>query len=149
MLPIDTLSERAEALLATRGYTPDTVYAAVRLDRAADGEAREITLALSEEGLLFRIDPEKDQIDELSLTDYTHPYADSLLSAVRLFATFTPPEGGEPYTVALAGGSPAVRSRLFVFLSVWEAYERGERMTGTESLFDASYPPPPRRLSTQ
>ena len=145
MLPIDTLSERAAALLATRGRTPDTVYAAVRLDRAADGGAREVTLALTEDGLLFRIDPEKDRIDELLLTEYTHPYADSLLSAVRLFATYTPRDGGEPYTVALAGGTAASRGRLFVFLSVWEALERGEHMTGSESLFDSSRPPPPPR----
>ena len=147
MLPIDTLRGDAAALLATRGRTPDTLYAAVRLDMTPEGERREITLALTEDGLLFRIDPEKNQIDEFSLTEYTHPYADSLLSAVRLFAVFTPCNGGEPYTVALAGGSPASRGRLFVFLSVWEALERGEHLNGTESLFDSTRPPPrpPRR----
>lgn len=146
MLPIDTLTEGATALLATCGHTPDTLYAAVRLDRAQDGELREITLALTEGGLLFRIDPEKNTIEEFSLTEYTHPYADSLLSAVRLFATYTPKDGGTPHTVALGDGMPASRGRLFVFLSVWEALERGERMTGTETLFDTATPParPPR-----
>ena len=139
MLPIDTLTERAEALLCANGRTTDGIYAALRLDRSVDGAARDTFLALTEDGRLLRLDPETESYEEFLLTELTKPYADSLLSAVRLLAVYTPP-GEEARTVLLGDATAACRGRLFVFLSVMEALLRGERMSGEEGLFEGIAP---------
>ncbi len=139
MLPIDILTEEAEALLRAHERAPDGIYAALALDKATDGELRKTFLALTEDGMLLRLDPDRGFYDESPLTEYSHPYADSLLSAVRLLAVHTPP-GEEARTVLLGDATAACRGRLFVFLSVMEACLRGERMTGEESLFDGIAP---------
>ena len=135
MLPIDQLTEAAEALLAANGMSVSELYAALLLDKRDADTVGEVFLCLTAEGdRLLRLDLTENKIEEFSLTDYTQPYVDSYLSACRLLAVYTPPSG-EPYTVALGDGTNACRGRLFVFLSVLEALLRGERMSGDEALF--------------
>ena len=148
MLPIDTLNEKAEALLTREGYDLSAVYAVVRLDKALAGDIRDTFLALLESEVLLRIDPEKDTVEEFSLAKYTQPYIDSFLSACRLLARFTP-EGQKPCTVPIGDASNTCKSRLFVFLAVWEAMARGDRMDGTETLFDGIRPRPEPQGSTK
>ena len=147
MLPIDILTEPAEALLRANRRTPEEIYATVMLDKATSGEVRPTHLALTEDGMLLRLDPEGELYEEIPLTELTHPYVDSFMSACRLLAVRTP-EGEGARTIAIADASNACRARLFIFLSVLEAALRGERMTGEESLFDQlrAPPPPPQKM---
>lgn len=139
MLPIDTLTDEAEALLRAHERTPDGLYAVLALDTAEGSVLRKTFLALTEDGMLLRLDPARGFYYEAPLTEYSQPYADSLLSAVRLLAVHTPP-GGEARTVLLGDATAACRGRLFVFLSVMESLLRGERMSGEESLFTGIAP---------
>ena len=142
MLPIDVLTEEAEALLRAHERTPDGLYAVVALDKATGGEVRPTYLALTEDGMLLRLDPAGEDYCEWKLSELTHPYVDSFMSACRLLAVHTP-EHEEGRTIALGDCTNACRARLFIFLAVLEAYLRGERMSGEESLFDEMHAPPP------
>ncbi len=141
MLPIDSLTEEAEALLLKNGRDPQSLYAAVALDKAIGGEVRPTFLALSDTEA-FILDPTAGRFFDLPLSAISEPYIDSRLSSVRLLAVYTP-EGEEARTVALSEGTNACRARLFIFRSVLEALLGGERMTGEETLFQKKAPPPP------
>ncbi len=141
MLPIDSLTEEAEALLKDHGRDPHTLYAAVALDKAVGGEIRQTFLVLSDTEVIS-IDPAVGRLFGLPLSSITEPYIDSRLSSVRLLAVHTPP-GEEARTVALAEATNACRARLFIFLSVLESLLRGEKMTGEEPIFQKAAPPPP------
>ena len=135
MLPISRLTEAAEGILRAHGMSEADILAALLLDkRNADTEG-EVFLCLTADGArLLRLDVVGESIEEFLLTEFSHPYADSLLSACRLLAVRTPPDG-EERTVLLGEGTNACRGRLFVFLSVWEALARGERLSGEEAMF--------------
>ncbi len=141
MLPIDSLTGEAEALLLKNGRDPESLYAAVALDKAIGGEVRPTFLVLSDTEVIS-IDPAAGRLFGLPLTSITEPYIDSRLSSVRLLAVHTP-EGEEARTVALCEATNTCRARLFIFLSVLESLLGGERMTGNEPLFAKKAPPPP------
>ena len=135
MLPISQLTEAAEGLLQANGMSEADILAALLLDKRNAGTEGEVFLCLTSDGArLLRLDVSGESIEEFLLTELSHPYADSLLSACRLLAVRTPPEG-EAYTVLLGEGTNACRGRLFVFLSVWESLARGERLSGEEAMF--------------
>lgn len=135
MLPIDQPTAPAEELLRASGVSVSELYAVLHLDKRDADTTGEVFLCLIAEGQrLLRLIPSENKIEELLLADYTQPYVDSYLSACRLLAVRTPPDG-EAYTVALGDGTNACRSRLFVFLSVMEALMRGQIMSGEEALF--------------
>ncbi len=150
MLPIDTLSEWAEALLLARGVDSHALYAAVRFD-GRGGVPSEGYLLLAEEPILYRLTrgagEDGGELEDIPLSELSAPYIDSLLSSCRLLAKRRQ-EDGESCTVELAEGSAVLRDRVFVFLAVLEARLAGERMTGEEPLFDGlgrEEGPPPRR----
>ncbi len=149
MLPIDTLSSAAADLLRERGYDPEGLLAAVRLDLAPDGRDAECTLALTGDGAaLLRVLPVASTVEEFPLADYRQPYVDSHLSTCRLLCTYTPP-GGDGYTVGVGYATNACKGRLFVFVSVMEAAARGERLTGEEAMFDSLRKPPEEKAGTK
>ena len=135
MLPISQLSEAASALLQANGMSEADIMAALLFDKRSAEAVGEVFLCLTADGeRLLRLDVSDESIEEFLLTELSHPYADSLLSACRLLAVRTPPEG-QAHTVLLGEGTNACRGRLFVFLSVWEALARGERLSGEEAMF--------------
>ena len=135
MLPISQLTEAADSLLQANGMSEADILAALLLDKRESSTEGEVFLCLTADGArLLRLDVGGESIEEFLLTELSHPYADSLLSACRLLAVRTPPEG-EAYTVLLGEGTNACRGRLFVFLSVWESLMRGERLSGEEAMF--------------
>lgn len=141
MLPIDHLTEEAEALLGKNGYAADGLYAVVAQDKAVGGAVRPTFLALTDTEIIS-LDPAEGSLFGLPLSSLSEPYIDSRLSSVRLLAVYTPP-GEEARTVALGEATNACRARLFIFLSVLEALLRGEKMTGEEPIFQKKAPPPP------
>lgn len=84
MLPIDQLTDAAKELLAANGMSESDILAALLLDKRDESLKGEVFLCLmAEEKRLLRLDLTENTIKEYSLTEYTHPYVDSYLSACR------------------------------------------------------------------
>ncbi len=145
MVMIDTLSDKAKALCIEAGIDPAAFYAVLFLDQNEKGEAGERYLAIDVgAGLLYRIG---EKIESFTLSHYKQPRSEAYLSCNRLLAT-KEGEGGDPFTVSFGFCTNACRGQLFLFLSAWEAYLRGEPLNGEEEIFHKAPPKkePPQTL---
>ncbi len=141
ILPIDSLSEKALALYEGAGGGTETLYASVLLDLLPDGEGGECYLVLDSSRMgITRILPALDRIEFFPSADYKQWYTDSLLTRTRLLAVSREDEG-----VHMGYCTNACKSRLFVFLTVYERMIAGEPLlTERDSLFDGIVPKCPK-----
>ena len=156
MLPLDTLSDKALAMLRDAGVDPDTLDVAFYMDLGLDANFGQVYLAIHRESRkLYRI---SNSVECFALSALTDPSIDNFTTTNRLTATLhaeddpapkkTEDMTDEQFAEALkaydARGQAFVvgfctnscKRKLLAFLQLWERMARGDEVGEDDPIFE-------------